>query len=389
VVRNLQYQDFQGHEGPVVAIKVWSRTSTSEEKIITAGLDNTVRVWDATDMICRQVLTEKDGEITCMTMIREKPALLVGNENGSLRLWNIETGKTLCRNYHENSVTAITEGLHNMRRCLFSTGYDGKVGVWNVICEAKKVDLELVLMEEIDEKELLCATFSFDEASGLPTDADVVSSRLSGKSGARDSQRTARSMVGSGAARGVLFCAGNSSIIHMLDPQHLDSVARLEGHTDAVTCLCIDGYFLFSGSDDSTVRIWNIHTRTPLKKFSAHTKALRSISVAPEEGYLISCSHDGSVYVWDYTKEEMVDTHRYREEVRCVAFQESRKRIFAGTEDKNLVVFPLNVKVEKDEEDDTGKAKADDHNFASVELGLLGLTVDEDLRRALEENDLA
>ena len=35
------------------------------------------------------------------------------------------------------------------------------------------------------------------------------------------------------------------------------------GHTDAVTCLALDANFLFSGSDDCTIRLWDAVPATP------------------------------------------------------------------------------------------------------------------------------
>ena len=32
----------------------------------------------------------------------------------------------------------------------------------------------------------------------------------------------------------------------------------LEGHDDSVTCMALDANFLFSGSDDKTIRVWNL-----------------------------------------------------------------------------------------------------------------------------------
>ena len=35
--------------------------------------------------------------------------------------------------------------------------------------------------------------------------------------------------------------------------------AQLEGHTDSITCMLIDGNMLISGSDDCTILQWNLY----------------------------------------------------------------------------------------------------------------------------------
>ena len=36
------------------------------------------------------------------------------------------------------------------------------------------------------------------------------------------------------------------------------SQVSMECHTDAITCLVVDANFLFTGSDDATIRIWDV-----------------------------------------------------------------------------------------------------------------------------------
>ena len=32
----------------------------------------------------------------------------------------------------------------------------------------------------------------------------------------------------------------------------------MEGHTDSITCMVLEGNLLFTGSDDGTIRSWNM-----------------------------------------------------------------------------------------------------------------------------------
>ena len=44
--------------------------------------------------------------------------------------------------------------------------------------------------------------------------------------------------------------------LHSVLSYHLE--CTLEGHDDSVTCMALDANFLFSGSDDTTIRVWNL-----------------------------------------------------------------------------------------------------------------------------------
>ena len=46
--------------------------------------------------------------------------------------------------------------------------------------------------------------------------------------------------------------------------------ATLSAHTDSVTCMAIDGFFLFSGSDDGTIMHWNMQTWSKIGIIGSH-----------------------------------------------------------------------------------------------------------------------
>merc|ERR1719401_2614746 len=66
-----------------------------------------------------------------------------------------------------------------------------------------------------------------------------------------------------------IFTGGNAGIIRKWAFWGVRALeAEYKGpdaHEDAITCFAVDGYFLFSGSSDCTVRIWETHRGTLLK----------------------------------------------------------------------------------------------------------------------------
>lgn len=46
--------------------------------------------------------------------------------------------------------------------------------------------------------------------------------------------------------------------------------AEMEGHEDSVTCMVVDGYMLITGSDDMTIRLWNLQSFKPLSVLGMH-----------------------------------------------------------------------------------------------------------------------
>jgi WD40 repeat protein len=56
------------------------------------------------------------------------------------------------------------------------------------------------------------------------------------------------------------------------------------------------------GSDDAFIRVFNYNTMEREKAFEAHTDYIRSLAVHPSLPYLLSCSDDMLIKLWDWDK---------------------------------------------------------------------------------------
>jgi coatomer subunit beta' len=57
-----------------------------------------------------------------------------------------------------------------------------------------------------------------------------------------------------------------------------------------------------TGSDDMLIRVHNYNTMDREKTFEAHADYIRSIAVHPTLPYLLSCSDDMCIKLWDWDK---------------------------------------------------------------------------------------
>ena len=69
--------------------------------------------------------------------------------------------------------------------------------------------------------------------------------------------------------------------------------------------------------------------------------------VVPENGLLVTCSTDSTVRVWDYGRGEELQVWRHPEEFRCLALRRTTGHVLAGTEQCNIVAFPLSEVTER------------------------------------------
>jgi hypothetical protein len=75
----------------------------------------------------------------------------------------------------------------------------------------------------------------------------------------------------------------------------------LEGHTDWVRAVAVspDGRFIVSGSDDRTVKVWELESGRLLRSLEGHTDGVRAVAVSPDGRFIVSGSSDRTVKVWE------------------------------------------------------------------------------------------
>ncbi|WBP91037.1 WD40 repeat domain-containing protein [Kitasatospora cathayae] len=75
----------------------------------------------------------------------------------------------------------------------------------------------------------------------------------------------------------------------------------LTGHTAAVTCLALsrDGRLLLSGSEDHTLRLWELETGTQLRHWTAHEDGVQCAALSPDGRLAVSGGVWGPAILWD------------------------------------------------------------------------------------------
>jgi WD40 repeat protein len=83
-----------------------------------------------------------------------------------------------------------------------------------------------------------------------------------------------------------------------------------EGHYDTVTSVAFstNGKQVISGSSDRTVRVWDAVTGAALQTLKGHSSTVRSIAFSPDGNQVVSGSGDGTVRVWDATTGAVLQT---------------------------------------------------------------------------------
>jgi WD40 repeat protein len=78
----------------------------------------------------------------------------------------------------------------------------------------------------------------------------------------------------------------------------------LRGHDKRITSVALspDGRRLVSGSDDKTIRVWDVQTGRELKRFTGHTDVVTCVALSPDGRWVLSASADTSIRLWNLSR---------------------------------------------------------------------------------------
>jgi WD40 repeat protein len=261
--------DFSDHTAPVFAV-AWHPDGRRIATAGSAGRQNTVMVWDASDgRVHFTIAIEQDsstGPYQAVAFSPDGSHLVTGQLDGAVRVWDAETGKGgRILGAHAREIRGLV--FSRDRRKLVSASGDGTVKLWDATRLGEKQEPGITLQARVPGPSVNVA-FS------------------------PDSRR--------------LATGGEENTIKIWDADTGRELQTLRGHRGEVYTLAFspddEGRWIASGGEDSTVKVWDSRTGKPVHSFRGHTGLISSLAFSPDGKRLYSGSRDTTVKVWDLTQ---------------------------------------------------------------------------------------
>ena len=132
--------------------------------------------------------------------------------------------------------------------------------------------------------------------------------------------------------------------LRCLTPPGSPLIRTLTGHSNSVNAIAVtpDGKTLISGSDDNTIKIWDLVTGEEQFTLRGHSSYVGAIAITPDGKRVISGSGDKTIKIWDLqTEKEQFTLTGHSHYVRAIVITPDGKRVISGSDDKTIKIWDL------------------------------------------------
>lgn len=124
----------------------------------------------------------------------------------------------------------------------------------------------------------------------------------------------------------------------------------ISAHSAAVNALAIspDGEIVVSGSADKTIRFWSLRNGVRLRTISGHRDAINTLAFSADGTLLASGSSDKTIQIWNATTGTRIQTLQgHANAILSVAFSPDGTLLASGSRDNMIIVWDLKTGKQK------------------------------------------
>jgi WD40 repeat protein len=300
------YCKFEGHTDEVRGVIHLK----GEQRIITCSVDGSLRVWNL--QTGKQIGNDwRDGEsdFNTIALSPDGRQVVSGSNDAVVRLWDVDMGKVIAKWMGHNDVVWDVSWNRDGRR-IVSGDDNGTVRVWDV--ESGKT----VLVIETGLTQVWAVIYS--------PDTTMIATASGGWM--------------------------TEEFLKIWDAKTGKHLANLKGHAGSVTCLAwtADGQTLISGSSDGSITTWNTTTWRPIAVWTGHTDPVYGIAISPNGRILASASYDNTARLWDLENGQSISSPlQHSDAVDCVSFLTDGKQLATGCRDNNAYTWDISAIVKE------------------------------------------
>jgi len=269
------------------------------QRIITCSWDGSLRLWnlESGKQIGHNWRDEDDVGVSAMALSPNSKTVASGSRDGTVRLWDVETGKVIARSReHTKCVESVCWSPNGER--VLSGCLDGTARVWDV--ERGETIMGPI---KTGHDELYAVTYSPDGskfATGGFTSGVKIWDSTTGELLHELLQCSAVwCMAWTSDAEKLIY--GSRRSIMIFDTATWNEIAVLDAHNEFVTAITLsrNNCFLASTSLDCTARLWDLKTNLQVGLPLHHEKEVECATLSADGMCLVTGCYNTNTYTWD------------------------------------------------------------------------------------------
>jgi WD40 repeat protein len=284
----------RGHRLGVYSVSV----SANGKRALSASLDKTLKVWDL--RTGREVRTIKDAHsraVACAVLSPDGRKAISASWDKTMKLWDLDNGVSL-RTFKGHSKCLNSVAVSSDWKIAVSASEDKTLKIWNV------------------ETGSIVRTLKGHTA-------DVWAVAITPDAG-------------------LAVSASEDKTLKVWNLKTGRKPRTLKGHTSAVYGVAIssDRRFAVSCSDDMTLKVWDLRNGRVLHTLEGHSLTVMSVALSADGKSAVSCSYDASLKIWDLTTGSEIRTLKGRSDaLNAVAISSDGRFALFASDDKTIKIW--------------------------------------------------
>ncbi|QHG18121.1 serine/threonine-protein kinase [Nostoc sp. ATCC 53789] len=333
-----------GHSGTLSSVNALA-ISPDDYTLASASDDKIVKLWD---LNTQKILASLSGHSQAVKSVGFSPdgqILATASDDKTIKLWQVETLKEICTLLgHSHAVKSVAFSPDG--QILASGSWDKTIKLWDVntgteICTITGHQLQVNSVAFSPQGQLL-ASASYDRTIRL---WQIPTRGRGAGSGEQGDMNSAELKDHSQAAEDIPPFPLPPSPFPLIQNRPCYSLlGTLSGHAWAVLTVAFspDGQILATGSDDNTIKLWEVNTGQLICTLVGHSWSVVAVAFTADGETLLSASCDKTVKLWRVsTAEEIVTLSGHVDSVSAVAVSKVRQLIASGSRDKTIKLWQL------------------------------------------------
>jgi WD40 repeat protein len=326
---NFAYSDFAKSVFMQTFGAVFAVAFSPDGKLLATGeASGEIRLWRIADSQPLLILKEHSSWVRSVNFSPDGTILASGSQDHTVKLWDVRNGKVLrILQGHTNLVLSVGFSPDGTR--LASGSFDQTVKLWDVrtgqLLNTLQGHTDQVWSVDFSPDGTMLASGSGDHTVKLwDVRTGQLLNTLQGHTSWVLSVNFSPVSVSLPSDIGIMLASGSADeTIKLWDVRTGQLLNTLQGHTSWVRSVRFNpvpfrgkpraaslenGTLLASGSQDHTVKLWDVRTGQPLNTLQGHTNWIWSVGFSPDGTTLASGSFDQTVKLWDVYTGQLLNT---------------------------------------------------------------------------------